>query len=87
MLDDEINKRISEAADQYHPAYDDEAWKRMEQLLDEHLPQKKDRRRIFFLLLFAAMVCAGLFFIFYPHEEKSPSIFSFKCDFKKYSES
>ncbi len=91
MLDDEINKRICEAADRYHPAYADEAWQRMERLLDEQLPQKKDRRRIFFFLLFAAMVCAGLFFIFYPHEEKSPSAFlsnatsgnSLKADHKK----
>ena len=77
MLDDEINKRINEAADRYHPAYDDEAWQRMEQLLDEQLPQKKDRRRIFFFLLFATMVCAGLFFVFYPHEKNdSPAFLS-----------
>ena len=76
MLDEEINKRISEAADQYHPAYDDEAWKRMEQMLDEHLPQKRDRRRLFFLLLFTVIVCTGLFFIFYSREKSSPPIFS-----------
>ena len=75
MLDDEINKRISEAADRYHPAYDDEAWQKMERLLDEQLPQKKDRRRIFFYLLFAAIVCGGLFFIFYPREKNGSSAF------------
>ncbi|MEO8415700.1 MAG: hypothetical protein ABI472_18700 [Ginsengibacter sp.] len=76
MLDEEINKRISEAADQYHPAYNDEAWNRMEQMLDEHLPQKKGKRRIFFLLLFTVIVCTGLFFIFYSRDKSSPSIFS-----------
>ena len=76
MLDDEINNRIREAADQYHPTYDDEAWNMMEQMLDEHLPQKKNRRRIFFFLLFIAIVCAGLFFIFYSREKSSASIFS-----------
>jgi hypothetical protein len=73
MLDDEINKRINEAANHYHPAYDDEAWQRMEQMLDEHLPQKKDRRRIFFLLFFAVIICTGLFFVFYPHQKNEPS--------------
>ena len=42
MWDDEIHKKIKDAADQYHPAYDDNAWSKMEQLLDEHLPIKKD---------------------------------------------
>jgi hypothetical protein len=66
MWDDEINKRIKEAADQYHPAYDEDAWNKMEQLLDEHLPLKKDRRRIIYFLLLTVMICAGLFFVFYP---------------------
>ena len=75
-MDEAINKRISEAADQYHPAYDDEAWKGMEQMLNEHLPKKRDRRRVFFLLLFTVMICTGLFFICYSREKSSPSIFS-----------
>lgn len=72
MLDDEINKRIREAADQYHPAYDDKAWERMEQMLDENLPQKRDRRRVLYFLIFAVLVCAGLLFIFSPRK-KNPS--------------
>jgi hypothetical protein len=50
MLDDENDKRIKEAADHYHPEYDDTAWQKMEQLLDEHLPVEKERKRIFFLI-------------------------------------
>ncbi len=50
MLDEENDKRIKEAADHYHPEYDDTAWQKMEQLLDEHLPVEKERKRIFFLL-------------------------------------
>ena len=65
MWDDEINKRIKEAADQYHPSYDEDAWNKMEQLLDEHLPQKKDRRRIIYFFLLAVIVCGGLFFTLY----------------------
>lgn len=74
MLDDEINKRIAEAANRYHPAYDDEAWNGMAQLLDEHLPQKKDRRRILFFLV-TAIVCAGLFFIFFQYKKNSSPAF------------
>jgi hypothetical protein len=53
MQDEEIDKLITDAANQHHPPYDDKAWGKMEALLDEHLPQKKDRRKyVFFILLF-----------------------------------
>ncbi|MEO6612916.1 MAG: hypothetical protein ABIT05_10550 [Chitinophagaceae bacterium] len=54
MQSEEIDNRIREAAEHHHPAYDEQAWTKMEQLLDKHLPQKEDDRRrfIFFLLLF-----------------------------------
>jgi hypothetical protein len=54
MQSEEFDKKVKEAADQHHPAYDEKAWGKMEQLLDKHLPQEKDDRRkfIFFLLLF-----------------------------------
>ncbi len=65
MWDDEINKRIKEAADQYHPGYNDDAWNKMEQMLDEHLPQQKNRRRIFYyFLLLAILICTGVYFGF-----------------------
>src|ERR1022692_2692737 len=76
MLDDEINKKISEAADQYHPAYDDKAWEMMERMLDEHLPQKKDRRKLFYFLVLTGIVCIGLFFIFYFTDKRGPVLFS-----------
>ncbi|HXS57437.1 MAG TPA: hypothetical protein VN726_15000 [Hanamia sp.] len=63
MLDDENDKRIKEAAEQYHPAYDDAAWEKMSQLLDEHLPQKKERKIIFFILPSLLLVAALVFFI------------------------
>jgi hypothetical protein len=52
MQFENFDKKIKEAADQYHPPYNDKAWKKMEKLLDENLPQKKDRRRRFFMLIF-----------------------------------
>jgi hypothetical protein len=59
MLVEENDKRIKEAADHYHPEYDDTAWQKMGQLLDEHLPVEKERKKIIFLiplLLFIACV-------------------------------
>ena len=54
MQSEDFDNKIRKAADHHHPAYDEKAWEKMEQLLDKHLPQKKDNRRrfIFFLLLF-----------------------------------
>ncbi|MEO5892724.1 MAG: hypothetical protein ABIQ31_20920 [Ferruginibacter sp.] len=50
---DHMDELIREASNSHHAAYDDKAWEKMEVLLDEHLPLKKDKRRpaIFFILL------------------------------------
>jgi len=62
MQFEEFDKKIKEAADHHHPAYDEKAWAKMKKLLDIHLPQKKDdkRRIIFFLLFFLLIAGAGL---------------------------
>ncbi len=52
MQDEEIDKLITDAANQHHPPYDDKAWGKMEAMLNQHLPQKRDRRRYAFLLFF-----------------------------------
>jgi hypothetical protein len=59
MLDEENDKTIKEAAEHYHPEYDDTAWDKMEHLLDEHLPVEKDRKR--FLLLIPLLLFTGCF--------------------------
>jgi hypothetical protein len=68
MWDEEINKKIKDAADQYHPAYDDNAWDKMERLLDEHLPLKKDRRRIIYFLPLVLLLTGVLFFMIFRKE-------------------
>lgn len=73
MLDEENDKKIKEAAEHYHPAYDDTAWEKMSQLLDEHLPQKKERRWIFFILPSLLLVAALLFFIVMNNGKKDIS--------------
>ncbi len=55
---EELDKKIREAAEQHHPAYDEKAWAKMEKLLDKHLPHEKKRRR-FVLWLFPFMIAAG----------------------------
>jgi hypothetical protein len=63
MLDEENDKRIKDAADQYHPEYEDIAWNKMEQLLDEHLPVEKERKRFFFLIPLLLIIGAGMLLV------------------------
>src|SRR4030095_2449186 len=69
---DNFDKKVKEAAEQHHPAYDENAWRKMETLLNEHLPQQKSRRR-FFLLLFTLLVIGGgaYFFLSNPRAKNS----------------
>ncbi|HQX73879.1 MAG TPA: hypothetical protein PK298_13305, partial [Chitinophagaceae bacterium] len=62
MQFEDFDKKIKEAAEHHHPAYDEMAWDKMEKLLDKHLPQKEDKKRrfIFFLLLFLFLGGAGI---------------------------
>jgi hypothetical protein len=61
MQFEELDKKIREAAEQHHPAYDEKAWLKMNKLLDKHLPQEKDRRRgIIFFLLFFLLLGGGI---------------------------
>ncbi len=75
MLFDNFDKKIKEAAEQHHPAYDENAWRKMENLLDEHLPRQDNRRR-FFLLAFTVLLIGGgaFFFISRPHAKNSDSV-------------
>jgi hypothetical protein len=72
MLFDNFDKKIKEAAEQHHPAYDENAWRKMENLLDQHLPRQNNRRR-FFLLLITVLVIGGgaFFFLSKPHAKNS----------------
>ena len=71
MQFDQLDKKIKEAADHHHPAYDEKAWSGMDKLLNKYLPQKKDNRKrfIFFLLLLLGLGGSGLM-IAKPWKEK-----------------
>jgi len=73
MQFDDFDKKIKEAAEHHHPAYEEKAWDKMEKLLDKHLPnEKEDKRRIFFLLLLLLLTGAGVYLaITKPWQSKS----------------
>lgn len=75
MQFDKFDKKIKEAAEQHHPAYDENAWRKMENLLNQHLPQERNRRR-FFLLAFTVLLVGGGAFILLsnPHAKNSDQI-------------
>jgi len=73
MQSEELDKKVREAADHHHPAYDETAWSSMEKLLDVHLPQKKDdRRRFIFFLLFFLLLAGGSAMFFIARDKKKP---------------
>ncbi len=75
MLFDNFDKKIKEAAEQHHPAYDENAWRKMESLLNQHLPRERNRRR-FFLLAFTVLLVGGGTFILLstPHAKNSDQV-------------
>lgn len=54
MQSEDFDDKVKNAAEHHHPAYDEKAWDKMEELLDKHLPVEKDDRRrpLLFILLF-----------------------------------
>jgi len=84
MLDEEMDNIIRQAAEQHHPSYDNKAWDKMEQLLDQHLPQSKDRRGFAFFLVLALLIGGGLFVAGYyfvgNKKEKVASVESKKAE-------
>lgn len=64
MRDEENDKKLRDAAENFHPAFDENAWKKMEKMLDENLPKEKDRKKILFFLPFILMLAGFIFYIF-----------------------
>ncbi|MEJ0103666.1 MAG: hypothetical protein WDO19_14425 [Bacteroidota bacterium] len=63
MQFDDFDKKIKEAAERHHPAYEEKAWDKMEKLLDKHLPnEKKDKRKFFLLWFLLLLTGAGIYF-------------------------
>jgi hypothetical protein len=61
MQFEEFDNKIKEAANAHHPSYREDAWSKMEELLDEHLPVKEKKRRRFIIWWFVPVIIgAGL---------------------------
>jgi len=71
MWSDEFDKKMRETTEGSHPAYEERAWVKMEELLDQHLPQKRRRRFIPLLLLPLALVGTGIFFAIQQHSKSN----------------
>ncbi len=64
MQFEDFDSKIKKAADHHHPSYNETAWKKMEDLLDKHLPQKRDnRRRYIFFILFPLLMTGGVWLL------------------------
>ncbi len=76
MLSEEFDKRLREAAEQHHPAYDESAWSKMKHLLDVHMPVEKDNRRrfVFFLLFLIIGIAVTFMLVDQPWETKIATI-------------
>src|SRR5690348_10755429 len=72
MQFEDLDKKIREAAEQHHPAYDEKAWTKMQKLLNRHLPQARTDKRRAIILLFLLLFIGGgaLFFIFRSNNSK-----------------
>jgi hypothetical protein len=77
MLSEDFDKKIKDAADHHHPAYDEKAWLKMERLLDKHLPQEEEKKRRFlFILLFFLLAGGGTWLYFGSHGKATSKIVS-----------
>ena len=65
MLDEQMDDMIREAAAKHGSSYMDTAWKKMEGLLDKHLPRKKDSREVGLFILFFLLIGTGSFFAWF----------------------
>ena len=64
MQSENFDKKIKDSLSQRPPGYDSPDWDKMETLLDKHMPvEKKDRRRIFFILFSFLLLGGGTFLV------------------------
>ena len=56
---EETDKKITEAAENHHPSYDENAWDKMNMLLDKHMPVQEKKKRRVALLLFLFLITGG----------------------------
>ena len=64
MQSENFDKKLKDSLSQRPPGNDKPEWEKMEVMLDKHLPvEKKDRRRIFFILFSFLLLGGGAFIV------------------------
>ena len=64
MQSENFDKKLKDSLSQRPPGYDSPDWDKMETLLDKHMPvEKKDKRRIFFILFSCLLLGGGAFLV------------------------
>lgn len=82
--DNELDKLIREAAEQYHATGTNADWEQMQRLLDQHMPVRKgNRRRLFFLLTALFLLAGGTYLHFNIINKNIPISVSKKKALKK----
>lgn len=67
MSFEDFDQQIADAAEKHHPMYHEEAWGRMNRLLNEHLPEsRKKKRRLLLWLPLLLLLTAGGYFMLQP---------------------
>ena len=75
MQFEEFDKKIRDAAEHHHPAYDEKAWDKMKILLDKHLPVKRDDRRRFILFLLLLLILgSGAYLIIHSYAQPKTTL-------------
>jgi hypothetical protein len=64
MSFEEFDQQINDVSEKHHPTYHEDAWGKMQQLLDEHLPVTRERKRRGWVLLpLLLLIITGGYFI------------------------
>ena len=77
MQSENFDKKLKDSLSQRPPGNDKPEWEKMEVMLDKHLPvEKKDRRRIFFILFSFLLLGGGAFIVWQKTNGKRNEITS-----------
>jgi hypothetical protein len=64
MSFEEFDQQVNDVSEKHHPTYHEDAWGKMQQLLDEHLPVTRERKRRGWILLpLLLLLLTGGYFI------------------------